>query len=108
MSSSCLVLVGWILGNNAGTEGTPGPVTEQTAETYAVTFDTNVLRNTTEHEARIEGDAGTGERELLLDLKQLNLVDVEVVRFLGTCQAQGVTLANCSPYIRDWIAKEKD
>jgi len=29
--------------NNAGTEGTPGPVTEQTADTYAATFDTNVL-----------------------------------------------------------------
>jgi NAD(P)-dependent dehydrogenase (short-subunit alcohol dehydrogenase family) len=29
--------------NNAGTEGQPGPVTEQTAETYATTFDTNVL-----------------------------------------------------------------
>ena len=29
--------------NNAGTEGRPGPATEQTAETYAATFDTNVL-----------------------------------------------------------------
>jgi NAD(P)-dependent dehydrogenase (short-subunit alcohol dehydrogenase family) len=29
--------------NNAGTEGTPGPVTEQTAESYTATFDTNVL-----------------------------------------------------------------
>jgi NAD(P)-dependent dehydrogenase (short-subunit alcohol dehydrogenase family) len=29
--------------NNAGTEGKPGPLTEQSAETYAVTFDTNVL-----------------------------------------------------------------
>src|SRR3954469_20606280 len=29
--------------NNAGTEGQPGPLTEQTAETYAATFDTNVL-----------------------------------------------------------------
>lgn len=29
--------------NNAGTEGHPGPVTEQTAETYAAAFDTNVL-----------------------------------------------------------------
>jgi NAD(P)-dependent dehydrogenase (short-subunit alcohol dehydrogenase family) len=29
--------------NNAGTEGTPGPVMEQTAETYAAIFDTNVL-----------------------------------------------------------------
>ena len=29
--------------NNAGTEGTPGAVTEQTSESYAATFDTNVL-----------------------------------------------------------------
>jgi NAD(P)-dependent dehydrogenase (short-subunit alcohol dehydrogenase family) len=29
--------------NNAGTEGQPGPVTQQTAESYAATFDTNVL-----------------------------------------------------------------
>src|ERR1700737_473712 len=29
--------------NNAGTEGKPGPLTEQSAETYAATFDTNVL-----------------------------------------------------------------
>src|SRR2546425_3149958 len=29
--------------NNAGTEGKPGPVTEQSAESYATTFDTNVL-----------------------------------------------------------------
>lgn len=29
--------------NAAGTEGVPGPVREQTAESYAATFDTNVL-----------------------------------------------------------------
>ncbi len=29
--------------NNAGTEGKPGPLTDQTAESYAATFDTNVL-----------------------------------------------------------------
>jgi NAD(P)-dependent dehydrogenase (short-subunit alcohol dehydrogenase family) len=29
--------------NNAGTEGKPGPVTEQSAESYAAVFDTNVL-----------------------------------------------------------------
>jgi NAD(P)-dependent dehydrogenase (short-subunit alcohol dehydrogenase family) len=29
--------------NNAGTEGKPGPLSDQTAESYAVTFDTNVL-----------------------------------------------------------------
>ena len=29
--------------NNAGTEGTPGPITEQSPESYAAVFDTNVL-----------------------------------------------------------------
>jgi len=41
--------------NCAGTEGTPGPITEQTAETYAATFDTNVLGTllSMKHELRV-------------------------------------------------------
>ncbi len=41
--------------NTAGTEGKPGPVTEQTAETYAATFDTNVLGTllSMKHELRV-------------------------------------------------------
>ena len=41
--------------NNAGTEGQPGPVTQQTADTYAATFDTNVLGTllSMKHELRV-------------------------------------------------------
>src|SRR5580700_7565049 len=41
--------------NAAGTEGKPGPVAEQTAETYAATFDTNVLGTllSMKHELRV-------------------------------------------------------
>src|SRR6202043_2375212 len=41
--------------NDAGTEGRPGPVTEQTAESYAATFDTNVLGTllSMKHELRV-------------------------------------------------------
>ena len=41
--------------NNAGTEGRPGPITDQTAESYAATFDTNVLGVilSIKHEARV-------------------------------------------------------
>src|SRR3979490_922764 len=41
--------------NNAGTEGKAGPVTEQTAESYATTFDTNVLGTllSMKHELRV-------------------------------------------------------
>jgi len=44
---------------------------------------------------------------LTLDLEEVTLVDVEIVRFLGTCEERGATLLNCSPYIRDWIGKER-
>ena len=48
--------------NNAGTEGTPGPVTEQTAESYAATFDTNVLGTllSMKHELRVMLPQGSG------------------------------------------------
>ena len=48
--------------NNAGTEGTPGPVTEQTAESYAATFDTNVLGVllSMKHELRVMQAQGSG------------------------------------------------
>ena len=48
--------------NNAGTEGTPGPVTEQTAETYGATFDTNVLGTllSMKHELRVMLAQGSG------------------------------------------------
>src|SRR6202051_480703 len=48
--------------NNAGTEGTPGPVTAQTAESYAATFDTNVLGVllSMKHELRVMQAQGAG------------------------------------------------
>lgn len=48
--------------NNAGTEGQPGPITEQTAETYAATFDTNVLGTllSLKHELRVMLPQGHG------------------------------------------------
>ena len=48
--------------NNAGTEGKPGPVTEQTAESYAATFDTNVLGTllSMKHELRVMQPQGHG------------------------------------------------
>jgi NAD(P)-dependent dehydrogenase (short-subunit alcohol dehydrogenase family) len=48
--------------NNAGTEGRPGPVTEQTAESFAATFDTNVLGTllSMKHELRVMLPQGSG------------------------------------------------
>ena len=43
-------------------------------------------------------------RSIVLDLKDLVLVDREAVRFLRRCEARGIVLRNCPPYIRAWIA----
>ena len=48
--------------NNAGTEGKPGPVTEQTAEGFTVVFETNVLGTllSMKHELRVMQAQGSG------------------------------------------------
>ena len=61
-----------------------------------------------EHLSELEKQIKESDSKIVLDLEELNLVDVEAVRFLGLCETQGVTLLNCSAYIRDWIGKERD
>ena len=43
----------------------------------------------------------------VLDLKEVTVVDVEVVRFLGAYQAIGVKIVHCPRYIREWMARER-
>ena len=60
-----------------------------------------------EHLSELEKQIRESESKIVLDLEELNLVDLEAVRFLGMFETQGVALLNCSPYIRDWIDKEQ-
>ena len=45
--------------------------------------------------------------QVTLDLDELNLVDIDAVRFLNACVAQGVKVVNCLPYIREWMHRER-
>ncbi len=45
-------------------------------------------------------------RTRVLDLKDLVLVDSDVVRFLCACVNDSIVLRNCPPYIRAWMARE--
>ena len=47
-----------------------------------------------------------GDHNLVLDLREVKLVDRDVVSFLASCEAKGVKLANCPAYILEWIEKE--
>ena len=58
--------------------------------------------------AELEKQIRESGSKIVIDLEEVDLVDVQVVRFLGVYEAQGITLLNCSPYIRDWIGKERD
>jgi hypothetical protein len=48
------------------------------------------------------------DHSLILDLKDVRLVDRDAVRFLASCEADGTRLRNCPAYIREWIARERD
>jgi anti-anti-sigma regulatory factor len=80
---------------------------EKRSDVYGTTIQL-IGRMQAEHLPELEKQIRESESKIVLDLEEVNLVDVEVVRFLGTCETQGVTLLNCSPYIRDWISRERD
>ena len=42
-----------------------------------------------------------------LDLSEVTLVDVDVIRFLGNQERRGVQLSNCSRYVKEWIQREQ-
>jgi anti-anti-sigma regulatory factor len=46
--------------------------------------------------------------QIVLDLKDVTVVDRDVVHFFIRCEADGVKLENCTPYIREWMVREKD
>jgi anti-anti-sigma regulatory factor len=46
-------------------------------------------------------------RPIVLDLKDLTLVDREAVRFLESCETDSIKIKNCPAYIREWITRER-
>jgi len=60
--------------------------------------------NVSELEALVSAEPS--DRRIVVDLKDLTLVDQDVVSFLKQCEANGIQLKNCPPYIRKWITGE--
>jgi anti-anti-sigma regulatory factor len=50
----------------------------------------------------------TDWRDIVLDLKDVSVVDRDAMGFLARCEADGVKLENLTPYIREWMEREKD
>jgi anti-anti-sigma regulatory factor len=47
------------------------------------------------------------DQSLVLDLREVKLVDRDAVRFLAEIEAQGARLRNCSAFVREWISRER-
>ena len=61
-----------------------------------------------EHIGELKKQLQDNRPQFVLDLKEVTIVDVDVVRFLGACELEGMKILNCSPYIREWILRERD
>src|SRR5271163_3804530 len=80
--------------NNAGTEGRPGPVTEQSAESYAATFDTNVL-----------GTLLSMKHELRIMLPQKNGSIINLSSVVGRVGSPGASVYTASKHAVEGLTK---
>ena len=62
--------------------------------------------NVAELETLVSAEASG--RRIVLDLKDLTLVDQDAVSFLKRCEADGIQLNNCPAYIREWILGQQN
>jgi anti-anti-sigma regulatory factor len=61
--------------------------------------------NLTELETLMTSEADG--RRIVLDLRDLTLVDQDAVSFLKRCEANNITLKHCPAYIREWILRDQ-
>ena len=60
-----------------------------------------------EHLGEITNQMGSCGLNVILDLEEVTVTDVHVIRFLGTCEKDGTELLHCPLYIREWILREQ-
>jgi hypothetical protein len=60
-----------------------------------------------EHLNQLKTEIEHGRLPAILDTEELDLVDVEAVRFLNACEAEGISVVRASPYIREWMSQER-
>ena len=53
-------------------------------------------------------DIETSGQQLILDLRDVTLVNQDAVKFLGRCEAEGIKLENCPLHVREWIDQVRD
>jgi hypothetical protein len=60
-----------------------------------------------EHIDQVQAEIKCGGSRVALDVEEVDLVDVEGIRFLNACKAEGISVLHCSPYIKEWMFRER-
>jgi ABC-type transporter Mla MlaB component len=57
--------------------------------------------------AHVRAEIELAGPQVTLDLEEVDLVDLEGIRFLNVCRAEGISVLHCLPYIREWMFREQ-
>src|SRR5580698_5898224 len=58
------------------------------------------------HLDQVKAEISRGE-PIALDMEEADLVDIEAIRFLNAREDEGVSVLHCSPYIQEWMSRER-
>jgi hypothetical protein len=61
-----------------------------------------------EHLDQVKAEIDRRGSPVVLDLEELNGVDVDGIRFLNACEAKGISVSHCAPYVRAWMSAERE
>ena len=61
-----------------------------------------------EHLDQVKAEIDRCGSPVVLDLEELNRIDVDGIRFLTTCEAKGISVSQCSPYVRAWLSAGRE
>lgn len=61
-----------------------------------------------EHLGQLKTEIARHRSRVALDLEEVELVDLDGVRFLNECESAGISILHGSPYIREWMVQERD
>ena len=60
-----------------------------------------------DHLDQLRSEIGRCSSPLALDLEEVDLVDIDGIRFLNECESAGVAVLGRSPYIKEWMLRER-
>jgi hypothetical protein len=61
-----------------------------------------------EEAAELKALFDADHRTIVLDLRDVRLADRDAVKFLRSCERDGMKLENCPAYVREWMDREED